>query len=230
MTNQTERFLITEKSRNRKTGPIMVTTSESRTCPPGCAFKNDGCYAKKGPLGHLWRSLDGAPNGSDTIKNGNGTVSLKSFADLIASIKALPDGALWRHNQAGDLPGDGDQIDAASLLAIVQANAGRKGFTYTHKPVIGRGTAANRKAIQKANQAGFTINLSADTLEDADAKADLKIAPVAVVLPADQSENTITPNGRKVVVCPATQRDDVSCATCKLCQKQRDFIVGFPKH
>ena len=29
---------------------------------------------------------------------------------------------------------------------------------------------------------------------------------------------------------PATQRDDVSCATCQLCQRPRDTIVGFPAH
>jgi len=40
----------------------------------------------------------------------------------------------------------------------------------------------------------------------------------------------VTPAGRKVVVCPATIRDDVSCASCQLCQRQRDFIIGFPAH
>jgi hypothetical protein len=33
-----------------------------------------------------------------------------------------------------------------------------------------------------------------------------------------------------VVICPATQRDDVSCASCQLCQRQRTAIVGFPAH
>ena len=54
--------------------------------------------------------------------------------------------------------------------------------------------------------------------------------PVVVVLPSNQTENTVTPKGRKVVVCPATQRDNVSCATCQLCQRQRSTIVGFPAH
>jgi hypothetical protein len=46
----------------------------------------------------------------------------------------------------------------------------------------------------------------------------------------DATDNAMTPAGRKVVVCPATQRDDVSCATCALCARQRDVIVGFPAH
>ena len=32
-------------------------------------------------------------------------------------------------------------------------------------------------------------------------------------------------------VCPATYRDDISCATCGLCQRaNRKVIVGFPAH
>jgi hypothetical protein len=67
-------------------------------------------------------------------------------------------------------------------------------------------------------------------LADADARADLDAGPVVVVLPSDQVVNTKTPAGRSVVVCPATIRDDVSCATCQLCQRQRSAIVGFPAH
>jgi hypothetical protein len=53
-----------------------------------------------------------------------------------------------------------------------------------------------------------------------------------VVLPADVAgrQPIATPAGRKVVVCPATYRDDVSCASCGLCARQRSAIVGFPAH
>ena len=62
------------------------------------------------------------------------------------------------------------------------------------------------------------------------ALADHHAGPVVVVLPSTQTANTKTPAGRAVVVCPATQRDDVTCASCQLCQRQRDVIVGFPAH
>jgi hypothetical protein len=43
--------------------------------------------------------------------------------------------------------------------------------------------------------------------------------------------NVATPEGRKVAVCPATYQDNVSCATCQLCQRaKRKVIVGFPAH
>jgi hypothetical protein len=138
----------------------------------------------------------------------------------------LADGQLWRHNQAGDLPGIGDKIDRQALTKLVEANRGRRGFTYTHKPM----SIANRLAIAKANAKGFTVNLSADNLAEADALASLRIGPVVVVLPSDQLTNTTTPDGRKVVICPAVTHDNVTCATCQLCARQRDAIVGFPAH
>ena len=79
-------------------------------------------------------------------------------------------------------------------------------------------------------RSGFTVNLSANDLVDADELAATGAGPVVVVLPSSQTDNTATPAGRRVVVCPATQRDDVSCATCQLCARQRSTIVGFPAH
>jgi hypothetical protein len=124
------------------------------------------------------------------------------------------------------LPGLGEDIDATALSGLVKANQGRRGWTYTHKHT----TAANRDAIRAANANGFTVNLSANSLAHADELASYDCGPVAVVLPSDQNENTVTPEGRKVVICPATQRDNVTCASCGLCQKQRGAIVGFPAH
>jgi len=72
--------------------------------------------------------------------------------------------------------------------------------------------------------------LSANDLADADALADANCGPVVVVVPSTTTKNTVTPAGRPVVICPATQRDDVSCATCQLCQRQRAAIVAFPAH
>ena len=112
-----------------------------------------------------------------------------------------------------------------SIAALPAANAGKRGFTYSHHR-----DAASIDWIRHANAWGFTVNLSANDLNDADYLADQNAGPVVVVLPSTQNENLKTPAGRPVVVCPATQRDDVSCATCQLCQRQRAAIVGFPAH
>jgi hypothetical protein len=221
------RYLITEKSGNAKVGPIMVTTSPRATCPEACPFKKNGCYAEGYPLSQLWTALDNGQAGERSRVSSKQTVGVKSHEDLLDAIQRQPEGSMWRHNQAGDLAGSGDHIDGPALATIVEANRGRRGFTYTHKPMHNE---HNRKAVKDANAAGFTVNLSANSLAHADELAALNIGPVVTVMAHDATENTTTPEGRKVVVCPATQRDDVSCATCGLCSRQRSAIVGFPAH
>jgi hypothetical protein len=202
---------LSPKSANAKTGPIPVSTTTRATCPVDCAMR-EGCYAASGPLALHWNAVSNGARGTD-------------WSTFTASIADLPDGQLWRHNQAGDLPGDGHTVDPVALGQLVAANQGKRGFTYTHYR-----DGQSFEWIKHANEHGFTVNLSANDLRDADTLADTQAGPVVVVLPSDTTQNTTTPAGRRVVVCPATQRDDVSCATCQLCARQRDVIVGFPAH
>lgn len=206
-------FHLTLRSSNAKTGPIPVSTTSGDTCPPSCGVRAE-CYAKSGPLALHWAKVTSGERGTD-------------FATFCATIAALPDGTLWRHNQSGDLPGTGDMIDAPALSRLSAANKGKRGFTYTHKPMTRR---SNLAAVRKANADGFTINLSGDDVAHADRLAALGIAPVAVVLPSTAKSNFVTPAGNKVIICPATQRDDVTCATCQMCARQRSTIIGFPAH
>ena len=153
------------------------------------------------------------------------------WSDFLAIIASIQPGSLWRHNQAGDLPGDGDDIDAKMLSQLVRAQAGKRGWTYTHKPVTGNTPQAvgNAASVRYANRNGFRVNLSADNLTEADELADVDCGPVVVVLPSDSPHTVHTPAGRKVVVCPA-QRGNVTCADCGLCAASRSVIVGFLAH
>jgi len=197
-------------SGNRKTGPIPVTTTSRDTCPDSCALKDRGCYAETGHIKIHWRKL----------VNGAGL----SLDMLCRHIRTIPGGTLWRHNQAGDLPGTGDQLDAKALARIVRANRGRRGFTYTHKDI---GQPRNLAAIRDANARGFTVNLSADNLAHADTLAPSDL-PVVVVLPASAGKVSRTPRGRKVILCPAEFTDKVQCVNCGLCYlKDRDYMIGF---
>ena len=203
---------LTPKSANAKTGPIPVSTTSRESCPDTCPLKKAGCYADSGPLALHWNAVTEQQRGTDW----------QSFCDSIA---ALPAGQLWRHNQAGDLPHQRGRIDAAALDLLVAANHGKRGFTYTHHDA-----SLNADLLAVANMSGFTVNLSANNLHHADALAESGL-PVVAVLPIEQTTNTKTPKGRAVVVCPATVRDDVSCATCQLCARaDRAVIIGFPAH
>jgi hypothetical protein len=150
---------------------------------------------------------------------------LDTFA---ASIAALPDGTLWRHNQAGDLPGIGDTIDSEALRQLVKANNGKRGFTYTHKPL----TPENAALIREANESGFTVNLSGNNPAHADTLADTNAGPVVTVMPSDSAPVSFTPKGRRIVICPAQTRDNITCATCQLCARRdrSGVIVGFLAH
>jgi len=211
----THNYGFTRKSRNKKTGPMAVTTTSKESCPPDCPLKDGACYAEAYPLKGRW----------DEITERKRGVGLPA---LLALIQTIEPGEMWRHNQAGDLPSADGVINRAALSALADANTNRVGYTYTHHDVIAN--LDNRQAVRTANDEGFTVNLSANSLADADTLADTGAGPVVVVLPSTQTTNTETPAGRRVVVCPATIRDDVSCATCQLCARDRSTIVGFPAH
>jgi hypothetical protein len=205
---------FTRVSRNAKTGPIPVTTTSEETCPESCPLKRHGCYAESGPLALFWRKVTERKAGL-------------SWEAALGEIRKLPKGTLWRHNQAGDLPGNGDSIDSEAMRQLVTANRGKRGFTYTHKPATGD----NAALIAQANESGFAVNLSADNLSEADSLAAMGIGPVVVVLPAEQTRAVKTPQGRHVAICPATISDNVTCATCGLCAEiGRKAIIGFPAH
>lgn len=200
-------------SGNGKTGPIPVSTTTADTCPITCPLKGAGCYADGGPLAIHWKLVTEGRRGG-------------SWAAFVENVRALPKDQLWRHNQAGDLPGDGVDIDAEALAALVRANRGRRGFTFTHYEPTG----TNAEAIRSANDAGFAINLSADNVHEADVLAETGVGPVVVILPANAPKVSATPAGRRVVVCPAQTRD-TNCAACGLCARvKRDYIIGFRAH
>lgn len=204
------RYHFIKKSSNRKTGAIPVTYSQRETCPPSCPHYRADCYAEDFYTRMSW---DKVPQ-----RGGN-------LATLCASIAALPEGQLWRHNVAGDLPGDGESVDPAALGEIVRANIGKRGFTYTHKKSL--------EAIEWARHAtewGFTVNLSADDAGEADTLADAGL-PLTCIVPTDTPEKTQTPGGQTIIVCPAQTRDSVSCETCGLCARaDRQVIIGFRAH
>ena len=195
---------------------MAVTTSTAKTCPTSCPFKGNGCYAYGYPLKGHWDKVTEGERGDD-------------WTTFIDKIKALPPMQKWRHNQAGDLPGDMEKLDGKKCIDLAKANEGKRGFTYTHYDVLDN--FQNAIIVNSMNHLGFTVNVSANNLEHADKLCDMDIAPVATVLPIEQTTNTVTPKGRKVVVCPATYKDDVSCASCMLCEKwDRNVVVGFPAH
>ena len=209
------RVFYVEASDNAKTGKIPVSYIEETTCPQVCPLKKAGCYAEMGPTMIQWRKADKVETSI-------------SFDEYLAKIRKIERGRLHRYGVAGDLPGFGNRLDTDLLLELAKANAGRQGFSYSHKPLWHDG---EREAVQEANARGFTVNLSADTLQKADSLRETVSAPVVVIVPSDPSLwPSQTPEGRRIVVCPATTHGK-TCLECRLCYKaDRQFVIGFASH
>lgn len=227
-------YHMTRVSTNKKTGPIPVVTVSKDTCPTSCPLKGAGCYAEGGPLAIHWKLVTEKRRGF-------------SFEGLLEAISSLPKKQLWRYGQAGDLPGDGDEINVDKMAQLVNANRSRPVIAFTHKPVeIGD----NRTILRDAASKGFHINLSADNLDEADELLEEGL-PVAVTLPevfqrkhrkdtwleslSEFRDRVLkvgrrTPKGHKVAICPATY-SDTTCAECKACSVLKPGqIIGFPTH
>ena len=215
------KFGFARVSKNEKTGPIPTVIVSRNTCPPSCNLYNGGCYARGGMVRMHWDRV-----------NENGI----SFKELVSNIKKLPDNQLWRYGVAGDLPGAKENINLKVLKELVEANRGKRGYAYTHKnPLI----LENNIGIMYANDNGFTINLSSNHAAQADEYLSLNIAPVVTLMPDDMPKDwkhTETPEGNKIVRCPAEYQENVSCSNCggvngALCSRRdRKYVIGFTAH
>jgi len=205
---------VIRNSANRKIGNISAIYSENTTCPSTCPLKDSGCYARFGMTGLHWRNLP------------------DSWAIGMEKVRALPNKSTIRYGVAGDLPGVSDEIDGEKLNELIASAGSNTLYAYTHKPVLNHKFAKqNAEIIKQANaRENITINLSADSLEEADEMAELQIAPVVVVLPENSPNTVFTPKGRKVIVCPQQNNDKVTCASCRLCMKKRSVCIGFKAH
>jgi len=163
------------------------------------------------------------------------------FSDFCRQIRELPASVnVWRHNQAGDLPGQHNRLSRNKCLQLAEANRAdgrnRGGYTYSHYPVFAKDGVServaqhNREVVSEMNTRGFTVNLSADNPTEADEMAKLGIGPVVTVLPSTAKGKQYTPEGRRIRVCPAVLSKKVSCATCGVCNVQDRVVIGFPAH
>lgn len=209
-------YHLSPLSGNRKLGMgVAVSTSDMATCPDSCPLKANGCYANGGPLLRHWSEVSKGNRGTD-------------WNTFVSKVEELPFEWKLRINQAGDLPGENEEIDAEKLdqLSLVVKKKRLRAWTYTHKPL----NKNNLNAIKKAISNGFVINASADNLKEADSFKQ-KNVPVVVVLPKDAPDTVFTPEGNKVIVCPAQRFENSDCSKCLLCQKSnRSVIVGFRAH
>ena len=214
---------ITKRSANAKTGRMPVTTTESSSCPTTGPHINGNCYAKSGfHLRNHWNKVSSQERGG-------------SWSELCEYVSTLKPRQIWRHNQAGDLGYTTDEqgrelIRLDLLKSLVDANKSSqaKGYTYTHHKLD---YIHNLEAVKYANNNGFTVNASCETLEQVDDAMSKGIPAVCIVDSNTKAKSVKTPEGRIAVVCPAQQQEHITCDTCRLCSMpKRSMAVAFLAH
>lgn len=201
---------ITSKSKNRKTGPIPVTSRAQSTCPTSCPFFNNGCYGEN--RGANPRTLFEIARNSETAltvdgleramrKRGNPT----RFNGR-ALRRVLP---IVRDREVGDVldPATGE-IDHTWLRGVAGAarRVGMTVFGYTHVRNVWRSDVPD----------GYVMNASCETPDDV---ADAWDRGLPAVVVGDRDQWSAMMPGTRFVSCPA-ESIDVTCAECGLCAKQ----------
>ncbi|MBN21329.1 MAG: hypothetical protein CL678_08590 [Bdellovibrionaceae bacterium] len=223
-------FKFREDTNNRKTGHIPVTYSNADTCPPSCELGQQNiCYAKGGPTRMIWDRME-TPINYQAMKD--------SFYSMVFDLEYYIKKAKRHHwnprirgNITGDLPskkGDRELINLRMVTRLSKAVKNARFLLYTHyRPTYG----LNGAAIATMNSfEGMTVNLSANTLDQAVEYKKLGVAPVTVVLPHDHNKKVTYHKGEKIVTCKYDW-DGTQCKWCTICWwKDRDFIVGFRGH
>ena len=192
-------YHLTKKSGNSKVGPIPVSTTSADTCPPTCPLLAN-CYASGGPLALHWRKVTAGERGH-------------ALGEFLEQLRGIEPGTPFRHNQAGDLPGADGELAAEDCRQFGAAAAHLGGWSYTHY----RPTARNLPILRELSES-ITINLSADTMADVDRLATAGL-PMVVTVPSNHPEQSTTPKGRRVYVCP-NQTREITCAECMLCENR----------
>ena len=218
------KYTFQDISKAGKLGLIAASYGHPSTCPDSCPMKNSGCFAESGlnTRGAWRRTL--SPNAL-------------SLEQLEYRIKALPRGHKYRYAVAGDLPGEGDNIDANALASLADATRKLVAWTYTHKPLM---HGDNLAAVHDAIGRGFAINVSCETFDQVDNAIGLGLPAVMVgdiAWTNPRNAPKQTQNGTRLVVCPASvDGSSITCATCggskgPICARsEREFAVIFPAH
>ena len=198
---------------NSKTGAMLLVRSPRSTCPDSCGLKGNGCYAENFPLVLHWVKQD--------------TVGV-DFATVLYAVRTLPKKALWRLFEAGDFEPSSENpelISSQQVISLLAANKDKRGFGYTHYPVL-----PNLETLQLMNASGLTINVSADSFEQAEVYFSLGLPTVVVVAENFPKDSVV--DGVRVVVCPnQSTPSKPTCLQCQMCQKpDRDYVIGFRAH
>jgi hypothetical protein len=191
--------IVTQKSSNKKTGPVSVTYGATVSCVD-CPLKNNGCYAEHGLVAVHKRRLDKAVRAAKAST----TRQAEHEARGIDALRAVGQGL--RIHTSGDCPTTESARIVADAAERFMSRGGGRAWSYTH---------AWRRVSRKAWR-GVSVLASVETLADA-RKAIRRGWATARVVPQFATDKAWLEGGIRWIPCPAQTRDDVTCDSCRLC-------------
>ena len=151
-------MIVTEKSKNAKTGLMSCTYAPQSTCPDDCPFLNNGCYGEYGPL--RFRNV-GADRGLDRVQ----TATLE--AELISG---LPGKYPLRVHVVGDCATEKTAAIVGRAMVEYEDRTGQPAWAYTH----------SWEFIDRGAWQGAMVRASCESEEQCDRARDKEYWPVLV--------------------------------------------------
>lgn len=208
--------IATEKSANRKIGPVSTTYASQASCPKSCPFFNNGCYAEGGLVGIHTAKLNKATTA--------GTRPIDVARAEAAAIGTLSGTRPMRLHIVGDCRTVMATLTVAKAVREYIAKAGQKVWTYTH---------AWRK-VPRIAWDGVSVLASCENTTDAK-KAMKRGYAAAIVVDHHESDKAYKVDGLTVIPCPEQTGKAASCADCRLCWndtalRNRSAVIAFAAH
>lgn len=209
--------LAVETSDNAKLGACSATYVSQASCPD-CVFRENGCYAEYGPMGHWTRRLSDSPESNPT----------RLAREEAGAIDRLTGDRPLRLHVVGDCRTPRAARVVSEACQRYTARGGRKVWTYTH----------GWRGVPRHNWGHVSVLASCETPGQA-MDAMLLDYAAAVVVPRFESQRRYWygvpgSGGVFVIPCPYQTRG-VQCRDCRLCWDDarlldRRLVIGFEAH
>lgn len=207
-----QRVEIAKSGRERfvATGPYVASSyvSISATCPKGCPFKDNGCYAQAGQTHLIMGRLDRAGRGLDPV------AVTKAEADAVALLwpRGVPqDGAAggrdFRFHVGGDTSCTAGTRALADATETLRGRGLGEAWSYTHR----------WRTIPREAWGSIHVLASVETSRDIVEAKQRGYAP-ALTVDVARSEQPYKIGGVRMIPCPyeSTPRRP-TCSQCRLC-------------
>lgn len=182
------------RSENDKIGAVAATYAPLSTCPKGCRFRDDGCYAESGHIRYALRRM-----------NADGASPSAIARQEAAAIDGLPGTLPLRVHVSGDCRTNAAALIVGRAMSRYVARSGQPAWTYTHA----------WRTVDRRAWGGASVLASCETAAEVWAAGDRGYAAVLVVA-RHEGRKAYRRDGLRMIPCPE-QTAGVRCVDCRLC-------------